>query len=732
MPVPTTILEVKQFTGLVQFCARFLPEMSETTQPLNVLTHGKGLYAPIECTKEAQAAFDKLKQQITNAPVLGIAKPNLGNFIDTCDASLYFIGVVLSQMQYEKEVILHYYSKKLTTLETNLCTTKRELLSVVSALKHFRLHLLGAPFVVRTDHASLQWLRSFRHVEGKLARWLERLAAYQFTIEYKKGTEIPHADALSRKPNRPCSDTCKKCNNIEEKEAAVLKCYRSYLYMANFEDTLVQEVRALRITLPIRLTSVAPGPHYTKSFWHKSQVLDPEVMPIYDAVAEGKRPYFSEIVQYSPYTRSLWHQFNSLTIREKVLCRMFEDISGDPNKIIYQTVVPTALAHPVARVYHVSPGTGSHFGERKCLQQLRNRFYWPRMHETVQAVVTTCEECTRRRGPKRTCHLPLKLFQEGVLHGRWHIDLCGPLPESEEGYKWICICIEAFSGWPEAIPLRTKNTKELAEALVANVFSRFGSPVSILTDQEKSMEAELMHQIMLVYGVDRHHTTVQNHKANGKVEVYIKTLKEHLGIKISKYQHAWPKHLHPIMQAYRAMQKDDTGYSPFEILFGRPMILPLDLLYGLPPGRPTSIQEGDDMHDYVCKLRQELDDIHHEVREYAETARMRMKLYYDTRASITPFQKGQKVWLYDDTIKKGESRKLTNFWRGPYVILKIINDCTARIMKLNVGDEKQTPAFKIVNMDRLAAYDEPEVPEEQAWITLNTAMFDPAVVNNDK
>ena len=83
--------------------------------------------------------------------------------------------------------------------------------------------------------------------------------------------------------------------------------------------------------------------------------IDPDVMPIYTAVAEGKRPYFSEIVQYSPYTRSLWHQFNSLTIREGVLCRMFEDTLGDPNKIIYQTVVPTALAHPVARVYHVSP-----------------------------------------------------------------------------------------------------------------------------------------------------------------------------------------------------------------------------------------------------------------------------------------------------------------------------------------------------------------------------------------
>ena len=204
--------------------------------------------------------------------------------------------------------------------------------------------------------------------------------------------------------------------------------------MTIFEDTLVQEVRALQINLPIRLTSVAPGPNYTRSFWHRSQALDPDVMLIFTTAAEGKRPYFSEIVQYSPYTRSLKHQLNSLPIREGVLRRMLEDISGDPNRIIYQTVVPTTLAHPVAMVYHVSLGTGSHFGERKCRQRLRNRFYWPRMHETVQGVVTTSEECTRRRGPKRTCHLALKLFQEGVLHGRWHIDLCGPLPESDQNF----------------------------------------------------------------------------------------------------------------------------------------------------------------------------------------------------------------------------------------------------------------------------------------------------------
>lgn len=53
-----------------------------------------------------------------------------------------------------------------------------------------------------------------------LARWLEKLAPYKFQVVHVKGTSIGHADALSRRPNRPCNINCKKCVRIEEKEAA--------------------------------------------------------------------------------------------------------------------------------------------------------------------------------------------------------------------------------------------------------------------------------------------------------------------------------------------------------------------------------------------------------------------------------------------------------------------------------------------------------------------------------
>ena len=60
--------------------------------------------------------------------------------------------------------------------------TRRELLAVVAAVRHFKYYLGGLPFVVRTDHSALQWLLSFNEAKGQIAHWLEELQPYDFQI----------------------------------------------------------------------------------------------------------------------------------------------------------------------------------------------------------------------------------------------------------------------------------------------------------------------------------------------------------------------------------------------------------------------------------------------------------------------------------------------------------------------------------------------------------------------
>ena len=163
---------------------------------------------------EACRAVVGLKNALTSGPVL--ISPDISKtFLLDTDASDVGIGAVLSQMKDEKECVVAYFSQSLSKSERNYCTTRKELLAVVKAVKHFRYYLLGKPFIVRTDHSALQWLRNFKEPEGQVARWLERLQEYEFEVKHRKGEGHTNADALSR---RPCiEDECRNCEKKETK-----------------------------------------------------------------------------------------------------------------------------------------------------------------------------------------------------------------------------------------------------------------------------------------------------------------------------------------------------------------------------------------------------------------------------------------------------------------------------------------------------------------------------------
>ena len=124
--------------------------------------------------------------------------------LDT-DASDVGIGGVLSQKKADgSECVIGYASRVLSKPERRYCVTRKELLAAVSFIKHFRPYLLGKQFILRTDHCSLTWLYNFKNPEGQLARWLEALQEYNFTIEHRKGRLHGNADAMSRRPCTQC------------------------------------------------------------------------------------------------------------------------------------------------------------------------------------------------------------------------------------------------------------------------------------------------------------------------------------------------------------------------------------------------------------------------------------------------------------------------------------------------------------------------------------------------
>lgn len=314
------------------------------------------------------------------------------------------------------------------------------------------------------------------------------------------------------------------------------------------------------------------------------------------------------------------------------------------------------------------------------------------MQEDVAAELAKCSECRAAKGPLEKTRVPLKLFRGGTLHGRWHVDLAGPLPATEEGYKYVMVAIDAFSGWPVTVPLKTQTAKEIAEALINHVFSVYGAPIAIRTDQGKNFESELFQEILDIYQVTRQRVTAFHPSANGKVERWIRTMKQMIRLIAQNARDDWIRVLPFIAQAYRNLPHPAHGYSPYEIMFGAKMRTPLCSTREVPPHLP-------DVGDFPLEVRSLLQKIHEEVRTLSGDAANKMKNYYDRTAGLAPFKVNDKVFLHNKVRKTGESDKLRKVWLGPFTVKTVLNDCIAKIQ-----EDAKPSNVQIVHMDRLAPY----------------------------
>lgn len=197
-PTPTNRKEVRRFLGTASWFRRFIPNFSQLASPLNKLTSQSKNAPPFSWSKEADDAFQKLKNLLASAPILACPDYSKPFEVHT-DASDYGIGAVLTQVLDGEEKVIAYMSKSLSKQERNYSATEREALAVLSSIEHWRCYLEnGLKFTVFTDHSSLKWFLNLNNPTGRLARWGVRLSAFNFDIKHRKGADNVVPDSLSR------------------------------------------------------------------------------------------------------------------------------------------------------------------------------------------------------------------------------------------------------------------------------------------------------------------------------------------------------------------------------------------------------------------------------------------------------------------------------------------------------------------------------------------------------
>ena len=193
-PIPRSKKDVESFLGFMNYHREHIPEYARTALPLHEIVKPK---VPFVWKEKHQAAFEAMKSSLLQAVVLNYPNSHDIYILDT-DASDNTIGAELSQLQDGKEKSTSFASKVLTPAQRKYCTTRKELLAIVTFTRQFRHYLLGRPFIIRTDHNSLIWLLNLKNIEGQLARWIEELALYSLVIQHRGGKHHANADGLSR------------------------------------------------------------------------------------------------------------------------------------------------------------------------------------------------------------------------------------------------------------------------------------------------------------------------------------------------------------------------------------------------------------------------------------------------------------------------------------------------------------------------------------------------------
>ncbi|GJR87255.1 reverse transcriptase domain-containing protein [Tanacetum coccineum] len=157
-----------RFLGHAGFYRRFIQNFSKIARPM---THLLEKETPFYFSKECIEAFNTLKKNLTEAPIL-IAPDWNEPFELMCDASDFALGAVLGQRHEKHFRPIHYASKTMNEAESRYTTTEKEMLAVVYAFEKFRSYLVMNKCTVYTDHSALKYLFAKKDSKARLLRWV--------------------------------------------------------------------------------------------------------------------------------------------------------------------------------------------------------------------------------------------------------------------------------------------------------------------------------------------------------------------------------------------------------------------------------------------------------------------------------------------------------------------------------------------------------------------------------
>ena len=325
MELPQDMEMMRSFLGLVNYLNIFSPCLAELSEPLRQICRQN---MEFELTESVHVAFSRTKEEILRNITLPYFNPSSSTTLQT-DASKKGLGAVL--LQNSKPVT--FTSRALTGSERNYQNLERECLATIWGMEKFHYFLYGKEFTLETDQKPLVSIYKKHMVEisPRIQRLIVRSFPYQpFDVQYKKGMEIPLADALSRVTPTPV-----------EEDGIQLSIVAVNLIMSN---------------LPFSSTEI--------ELIHGETSKDPTLILLKDYIHMG---WPNDCRMLPQELHTFWNYREDLSIENGLI------IKGA------RLLIPFTLRKKVLEQIH-----DGHLGIEKCMLKARDSVFWPGIFNDIQ------------------------------------------------------------------------------------------------------------------------------------------------------------------------------------------------------------------------------------------------------------------------------------------------------------------------------------------------------------
>ncbi|KAL7868508.1 hypothetical protein SRHO_G00098920 [Serrasalmus rhombeus] len=741
-PNPKNLKELRSFLGFAGYYRRFIQDFSKIVKPLNDLTAGYGpvrkkckvgnrdtlYYKPKEpfgsrWTESCKEAFDTIINKLTSAPVLAYANPKLPYILHT-DASTTGLGAALYQEQDGQIRAIAFASRGLSCSESRYPAHKLEFLALKWAVtEKFSDYLYGNSFTVITDSNPLTYILTSAKLDATSYRWLSALSTFSFKLQYRPGKHNLDADALSRLPHNTGIDDPTSQKEQDRIRQFTLQHLPEFYHDIRVGPEVVQAICEARLvrqpsgsasessSIPL-VESLASHPdslpdgfvqgEHFKGFPIFSKLSEAEVCEkqksdsvIREVISslEGGGVPSPSAKKEIPQLHLMCREWNRLLLRNGILYRKRQD----GQEVQYQLVLPEEWREMVMTSLHDDMG---HLGVERTLDLVRSRFYWPRMATDIGNKIRTCRRCVLRKAPlERAAPLvniratrPLELVCMDFLS----------IEPDRSNTKDVLVITDFFTKYAVAVPTPNQKARTVAKCLWENFIVYYGIPERLHSDQGPDFESKTIKELCEVIGTRKVRTTPYHPRGN-PVERFNRTLLSMIGTLKEEQKSHWHDFVKPLVHAYNCTKHESTGFTPYELMFGRKPRLPIDLAFDV----TLDHQEGISHSQYVQHLKTQLEESYKLAMENAAKLAEKNKTRFDRRVTESILEKNDRVLVRN--VKLRGKHKLADRWESTvYVVVERIGELPV----YKVRPENQEGPVRTLHRDLLRPCNFLSIPDE--------------------